>query len=174
MHASATVTVIAGLALSMLLFFVLPAEGSLFPGIHWVKETAIFLAQCRFHTGGIVRHQRPYADERRRAATGGVVPAAAGTPVGQLPEDVAPAGADPGAVLAFRLVGVCTLLIGLLMLGSSLDGHRSVRWLTSGRGLAALLAGPITGLSYRVRNDEKSQQELAAATATLDGSPNRD
>ena len=107
----AAVAVVAGIALSILLVAKLPAEGSLL-GIHWVKETAIFLASAVFTLVtlyGVSAITRMSESERQRVA---LFQRRLATPVGQLPEDPLPAGADSGALFAFRIVGVSSLLVG--------------------------------------------------------------
>jgi hypothetical protein len=71
------------------------------------------------------------------------------TPVGELPEDRPPVEAGQRVVFPFRIVGVCTLLIGLLMLSTepwlTVDRARWLNFLTGG-GLA-LIGGLIVWLS---------------------------
>lgn len=111
---SASTAVMGGLALSIAMFFALPAEGTL-AGLHWERETAIFalstLAMLAMMFGLSALWPMDTAEQERVRR----FHARLQTPIGELPEDHA---TDQHAEVTspFRVVGVCVACIGLLML----------------------------------------------------------
>jgi solute:Na+ symporter, SSS family len=113
---SATTALIAGLAVSIGLVLGLPKEGFEWLGIHWEREVVVFaistLTVLALMYGlsaiwpmGAAERERVAAFHRRMDA-----------PIGELPEDRSPTESSDGAVSPFRIVGVCVVCIGVLML----------------------------------------------------------
>jgi solute:Na+ symporter, SSS family len=148
---SATIAVVSGIALSIVLVILLP-DAFTVAGIHCMKETTIFLISAVFTlavmfgvsaaTGMSPAEEERVAMFQRRLAT----------PVGELPEDKAAESPQEKVLSPFRVVGICVLLIGLLMLAIQpwllTSGHVLANWLNLGiAALLVLIGGSVTWLS---------------------------
>lgn len=148
---SAAVALTAGIALSVALAIFLPEQGVLpGTGLHWEKETAIFLLSTIFTlavmfggsalTGMSPAEQGRVAHFQQRLAT----------PIGELPEDHAAEEGHEQTMSPFRIVGICVVGIGLMLLGVLpwVTGALAVK-LTIGFGLTLVLIGSL--LAWRGR-----------------------
>jgi solute:Na+ symporter, SSS family len=160
---SASIALIAGIALSILLVWAMPETGVLL-GVHWEKETAIFLISAVFTLSvmygvsavcmlgvmlGVSALTRMSVDEQQRVA---LFQRRLATPVGELPDDPKPAAPDERVISPFRIVGICVVLIGLMMVGIHpwLGSEGLASWLNL--AIAALLlaiGGLVIWSSYR-------------------------
>ena len=74
------------------------------------------------------------------------------TPVGELPEDPKPAAPDERVISPFRIVGICVLLIGLMLLGIHpwLGSEGLASWLNLAiSALLLAIGGLVIWSSYR-------------------------
>lgn len=113
----AATALVAGIGLSIVMVMYMPTEGT-FYGFHWLRETAMFGISVVFTLAvmfGVSAVTRKSAKEEegtelffRRMAT----------PIGQLPEDRHVTEKKPGdkVMSPFRVVGVCVVCIGAMML----------------------------------------------------------
>jgi Na+/proline symporter len=113
---SAIVGSVSGVAVGLLLFFTLPAGGEIL-GIKWDQELALFVATSLVTLVtmlGLSIVVPMKAGESQRAVA---FHQRLQTPIGEAPEDQVAHAAGQAVISPFRVVGICTLLIGLLLLG---------------------------------------------------------
>ncbi len=112
----AAVALITGVTLSILLVYFLGTEFD-FLGIHWRREAFIFAATTLWTVGvmfGVSAMTRRSEDEEKRAA---MFHARMAVPVGELPEEkAAEAQQDEQVLSPFRVVGICVICIGAMMI----------------------------------------------------------
>jgi solute:Na+ symporter, SSS family len=161
---SAATAVIGGVLLSVVGIIVMPETGSLW-GIHWERETAIFLISAIFTLAvmfGVSAITPMSSEEKERVA---LFQRRLATPVGELPEEQAERAAakpDEAAMSPFGVVGICVLLIGLLMLVIQpwlfTSGHNLANWLNLGIALLlVVIGGSMSWLSSKARTRARSQ-----------------
>jgi Na+/proline symporter len=112
---SAIVGSVGGIATGLVLFFTLPASGEIL-GLRWEQETALFAATVIATLAAmlVVSRVAPMGSAERSRVDG--FHRRLAVPIGEAPEDRHVAA--PGEVVfsPFRVVGVCVLCIGLMML----------------------------------------------------------
>ncbi len=116
-NAGALAGFLGGIAVGLALFFWGP-DGGEFLGAAWKKENLLLFATTITTAGMMVGVSLLFpqsAEERRRAES---FMRRLDVPVGEMDEDLAVSTAAGGAVISpFRVVGISTMLIGVLMLG---------------------------------------------------------
>ncbi|NLY00407.1 MAG: sodium transporter [Rhodopirellula sp.] len=107
---------LGGIVIGLLLFFLMPEKGADFLGAHWAPEMAIFAATTLMTLITMLVVSLAFPMSAADAERADRFYQRLMTPIGQTPEDQALLSSPKAAFSPFRVVGICILAIGLLML----------------------------------------------------------